>query len=120
VRRIFKENHTICTRSCDDESISTCLFPEMTTKGWDASYARAARSTSASAYLAPTICMDTGSPDVAKPQGTVAAGCCVIRPEGNGVPSGGTGVLGNGNGVSLDEDTMTFGKQESARKASAG
>jgi hypothetical protein len=37
-----------------------------------------------------------------------------LRPEGNGVPSGGTGVLGNGNGVSLDEDTMTFGKHESS------
>jgi hypothetical protein len=35
-----------------------------------------------------------------------------LRPEGNGVPSGGTDVLGIGNGVSLDEDTMTFGKHE--------
>jgi hypothetical protein len=40
-----------------------------------------------------------------------------LRPEGNGVPSGGTGVLGNGNGVSLDEDTMTFGKHESSAES---
>jgi hypothetical protein len=74
VRRVFEENYTIGTRSCDDESISTCPFTEGTTKGWDASYAYAARSTSASEYLAPTICMDTGSPDVAKPQGTAGRG----------------------------------------------
>jgi hypothetical protein len=47
VRRIFEENHTNGARSCDDECISTCPFPEETTKGRDASYAHAARSTSA-------------------------------------------------------------------------
>src|SRR6516162_9712808 len=30
-----------------------------------------------SEYLEPTICIDTGSPNVGKPQGTAAAGCCV-------------------------------------------
>jgi hypothetical protein len=40
-------------------------------------YACAARSTSASSYLAPTICRPTGKPALVKPHGTDAAGCCV-------------------------------------------
>jgi hypothetical protein len=46
------------------------------------SYARAARSTSASPCIGPTICTDTGRPDRVRPQGTTAAGCCV-RLNGN-------------------------------------
>ena len=38
----------------------------------------------------------------------------MLRREGNGVSSGGNGVLGNGNDVSLDEDTMTFGEHGSS------
>ena len=33
-----------------------------------------------------------------------------LRRERKGVSSGGYGVSGNGNGVSLDEDNMTFGE----------
>jgi hypothetical protein len=40
----------------------------------------------------------------------------MLRREGNGVSSGGNGV-GNGNGVSLDEDTMTFGEHGSSAEA---
>jgi hypothetical protein len=36
----------------------------------------------------------------------------MLRGEGDGVSSCGNGVLGNGNGVSLDEDTMTFGDEK--------
>ena len=40
-----------------------------------------------------------------------------LRRAGNDVSSGGRGVLGNGNGVSLDEDTMTFGAHGSSAEA---
>ena len=41
------------------------------------SKARAARSTSASAYFGPTMCSPAGKPAFVSPQGIDAAGCCV-------------------------------------------
>jgi hypothetical protein len=38
----------------------------------------------------------------------------MLRRKGDGVSSCGNGVLGNGNGVSLDEDPMTFGEHGSS------
>ena len=40
-----------------------------------------------------------------------------LRRERKGVSSGGYGVSGNGNGVSLDEDNMTFGEHGSSAEA---
>src|SRR5690606_8434474 len=46
-------------------------------QGRAASNARAARRTSASACIGPTICNPTGRPAAVNPQGTDAAGCWV-------------------------------------------